>query len=552
MTVCFHYSRPASGQSEGEVYGLDVAVNNLLTAWFRHGTASPFICRPTDIGSFDHFKTLARKSGVDPDTRCLGLDPRHPALNLEGMTCLFRPDPLISDIVWQRQQLQGRGFVACGLVHTMSGERIARAVGELCLAPTDGCDALICPSEAIRDAVQSLWGIQADYLNHRFGGDFACPVRTPVIPLGIDTEKFKRLSDAALRAGQRQALGADEQEIVILFVGRLSFATKAHPLALWLAAERAAQRMKRKLRVVMYGYFKPKDMEQHFRNLAADIGRTVRIDFVRNDDPRFPDGLWAGADIFASLSDNVQESFGLTPVEAMAAGLPVVASDWNGYKGSIRDGLEGFLIPTLGPPPQAGMDLARTYFNQGNYGLALMGAAQSTAVDIERCTAAFRVLGEDDARRRSMGENGRARARAVYDWQHVIAAYEQLWKELAHARQAAPPRPGVPSGWPAVHPAFPNPFHMFGGFPTVTLQDADRLLVVMKPEEIATLLTHDMNYFVPELLAPKGAMPELIEAVRRANVPSVKEVLAIFPGSEHPRIWRCLGWMLKHGVCVKR
>ena len=36
---------------------------------------------------------------------------------------------------------------------------------------------------------------------------------------------------------------------------------------------------------------------------------------------------FAAADIFCSLSDNIQETFGITPIEAMAAGLPVIVSD---------------------------------------------------------------------------------------------------------------------------------------------------------------------------------------------------------------------------------
>ena len=35
---------------------------------------------------------------------------------------------------------------------------------------------------------------------------------------------------------------------------------------------------------------------------------------------------WAAADVFCSLSDNIQETFGISPIEAMAAGLPVVVS----------------------------------------------------------------------------------------------------------------------------------------------------------------------------------------------------------------------------------
>ena len=40
-----------------------------------------------------------------------------------------------------------------------------------------------------------------------------------------------------------------------------------------------------------------------------------------------------------SLADNIQETFGLTPVEAMAAGLPCVMSDWDGYRDTVRDGV---------------------------------------------------------------------------------------------------------------------------------------------------------------------------------------------------------------------
>ncbi len=49
--------------------------------------------------------------------------------------------------------------------------------------------------------------------------------------------------------------------------------------------------------------------------------------------------------IFTSPIDNIQETFGLTPVEAMACGVPRLSSDWDGYRDT---GLEkqGFLIKT--------------------------------------------------------------------------------------------------------------------------------------------------------------------------------------------------------------
>jgi len=549
MTVCIQYSRPASGQDEGEVFGFDVAVTNFIRAYFRHSAEKQFVCRPTDYPSFDHFKHLASCEGVAED-RCIGLDPRHPDKNLQSVACVFRPDPLISDLVWRRPQLRGRGFSACGLVHTMSGERIAKAVGDLCVSPTDGSDALICPSNSIRDAVRSLWEINCEYLNKRFGGNFSCPVQTPVIPLGIDCAKFDGVSSSEKRTEQRHKLGVSDDEIVILFVGRLSFATKAHPLPMFMAAEKAAKQTGVKTRLVLFGYFKPKDMEPMFRELAAQVAKNLRIDFISNDDPRFPDGLWAAADVFTSLSDNVQESFGLTPIEAMACALPAVVTDWDGYREGVRNGIDGFLIPTMTPPVSAGMDLAKFYYNDENYGVALAAVSQSTAVDIECCAQAYAVLITDAELRKKMGASGRQRAREVFDWSRVIAQYEKLWGELSEARTSLSAGHVLPDGWQAAHPAFPNPWKMFQSFPSTQLQPTDIIRVVVTETEVDAITACDMNYFVPAMILPKEQMRELIEVIRRAGMVRMQDVLAAFPVESHDMLWRCIGWMLKHGVCV--
>jgi len=550
MSLCIQYSRPASSQNDNEIFGFDVAVTRFLSAYFRHSASQQFICRPTDYASFDHFKEIASAEGVDAENRCIGLDPRYPEKNLQSISCLFRPDPLIADPIWRRKQMRGRGYAACGLVHTMSGERIAKAVGELCLAPSDSSDALICPSTSIRDAVRSLWDIQCDYLNHRFGGDFSCPVQTPVIPLGIDTEAFERRSTPEKRKAQRAALSAADDELVILFVGRLSFATKAHPYPLFMAAEKAAKVTGRKTRLVLFGYFLPKDMESHFRNLATDLCKTVTVDFVMNDDPRFPDGLWAAADIFSSLSDNIQESFGLTPIEAMACGLPCVVTDWDGYREGVRHGKEGFLVPVIAPPPASGMAIAQMYYNEDNYGVGLTGAAQSTCVDIEWCAQSFAVLMENAELRRTYGESGKARARDVFDWKHIIRNYEALWTSLAEKRVSSLHPMAFPDRWQAIHPAYPNPYQMFKSFPSTHLVPSDILRIAMEPSDVDTVFKHEINLFVPELLLSQEQLLELIAIVRRAGAVRIQDVLAAFPEDSHDLLWRCFGWMLKFGICL--
>ena len=55
------------------------------------------------------------------------------------------------------------------------------------------------------------------------------------------------------------------------------------------------------------------------------------------------------ADIGINLTLNRDENFGYSTVEAMAASLPVIGTDWGGLKDTIEDGVTGFRVPTVDP-----------------------------------------------------------------------------------------------------------------------------------------------------------------------------------------------------------
>ena len=95
---------------------------------------------------------------------------------------------------------------------------------------------------------------------------------------------------------------------------------------------------------------------------------------------------YAVADIFISLVDNFQETFGLTPLEGMAAGLPVVVSDWDGYKDTVRNEIDGFTVNTTTMKPGSGFEYAlRHNFGIDTYDHYIGRTSQTVSVDIKDC-----------------------------------------------------------------------------------------------------------------------------------------------------------------------
>lgn len=110
------------------------------------------------------------------------------------------------------------------------------------------------------------------------------------------------------------------------------------------------------------------------RSLPADLrSRILRLGTVAHGDlPRYH----AAADVFVSPATG-QESFGIVLVEAMAAGVPVVASDIAGYREVIRDGVDGLLVPPNDPNALA--TAIRRVLSEPELAAALKAAGRSRA-----------------------------------------------------------------------------------------------------------------------------------------------------------------------------
>ena len=426
---------------------------------------------------------------------------------LSQQKALFLPGPGLGPAARLRLRANPAAWSITGATYTLCSHTAMDGIVDILQAPVMPWDALICASSVAKHAVNTLFELQAQYLAWRFGvKNFVIP-QLPIIPFGIHTEDFDFSTDDKQKA--REIFGIAADEVAVLFAGRLSFHAKAHPYPMYLALEKAAKATGQRLHLLLCGQFPNESVKEAFLIGAKSHCPSVRVQWVDGKAFNAYKQAWAASDLFVSLSDNLQETFGITPVEAMASGLPVIASDWDGYKDTVVDGETGYRIPTWMPPPDLGMALA-TAFEAGtiNYDRYIGLACLDVVVDINLLTQRLCELVTSPDKRAELGQAGRRRARQVYDWQVVMKQHQDLWYQLEALRSKAE-REGSTrlNGVPPCSPARQDPYRVFSSFPTHVLSGQTRVRLNLSKDRQQTswanlatdkLLSYAGNYLPQE------------------------------------------------------
>jgi hypothetical protein len=138
-------------------------------------------------------------------------------------------------------------------------------------------------------------------------------------------------------------------------------------------------------------------------------------------------GLYAACDVFVSPADSASESFGLTILEAMACGKPVVASDWDGYRDTIVHGQTGFTVRSRWADCLKELNQMAPFLDWTQQHLHL---GQSVSIDVPEMAGYLKQLLENSELRQTMGHRGRARIEENYSWHRIIPRWHELWTEL--------------------------------------------------------------------------------------------------------------------------
>jgi glycosyltransferase involved in cell wall biosynthesis len=470
---------------------------------------------------------------------------------------LYYPAPPAKDLAAARNLTNPSTFSLMGVTHTLSSTGAADQVSDCILPPFKPWDALICTSTAARDFVLKLHEEMREVWREGVGATRFVDIQLPVIPLGVDASSFMQSDDddtagpisarAKARAVVRNTLGIGPGGTVFLFAGRLSFHAKANPAALYQALQSIASKTG-PIICIEAGVFPNAAIQRGFQAAQAALAPDVTFMWVDGNDAAKYRSAWQAADVFVSLSDNIQETFGLTPVEAMAAGLPVIVADWNGYKDTVRDGIDGYRIPTVMPPAGVGSDLAlRHALGVDSYDYFIGRTSMATVVDPTALASACLRLAIDPALRRQMGAAGRRRAVVEYDWPVILRRYDALAAQLNEIRRAH-------SGPSLTMPAQPwpqraDPFHRFAHFPTATLPGHWRVRVQPDAQRrLPQLLSLSMLNYVFSADSMTAEMVERLLAAAGNGGESTVQATLSAAGCATPAGVRALMWLWKFGL----
>jgi glycosyltransferase-like protein len=214
-----------------------------------------------------------------------------------------------------------------------------------------------------------------------------------IVRNGVDTNRFRPATSALDRDHDRERLGLGGR-FAVLTVGGIEPRKGSLTLVRALAELRRLVPERDPLLLIAGGItlFDYRHEVEHFERLARELGVTRHIRVLGAQPPKEIERLYRAADAFAFPS--VKEGFGLAALEALAAELPVVASDLDVFRGFMTEGESALLTPT------------------GDAG-ALARALAAVAVDGE-LRARLRTGGRDVARE--------------YTWDAAAATHERAYE----------------------------------------------------------------------------------------------------------------------------
>ena len=440
-----------------------------------------------------------------------------------------------------RRQLEPRHhFAVSGVTHSLDNMKMQLRYLQILLAEPAPQDRILATSHCAVTLLEQAFAVLDEQLTARFGASPPAPPAMALVPLAI-SEDYDHIAD---RDTSRAALGLPEHAFVMLSLGRLSLRHKADlaPLleCLQLLEHQGALG---DWRLVVAGGGEPAQVEL-VRGLVRHTGLEHRVVLAPNLSMADKLAHYAAADAFVSLVDNYQETFGLTVLEAQAQGLPVVVSDFNGYRELVEDGRTGFKIPTW---RASDPDAFEPLHGLLTTSMTALHRAQRVAIDLPVLAERLTLLARDRERCAQMGRAATEHVRG-YRWDRTLAGYERVWEQMraqVHAVRQGDTAP--PDGPPVLVPPVDRWFDHYttgrvGLDDVLTMTDYGRQRVSLG---LTPVIYDDLQAWLP-----KGLVATLLQRLGKGPVTRRALVEGLLQ-HQVPRgsVQVAIDLLLKHGYC---
>jgi glycosyltransferase involved in cell wall biosynthesis len=250
-------------------------------------------------------------------------------------------------------------------------------------------DALVRESDAIiaecpQDKVDLVSLYQAD------------PQRIDLVPCGFDSAEFEPMD----RIEAREQLGWPQDRFIVLQLGRMVPRKGIDNVVRGIGICNRVLKEEAHLYVIGGNSDEPNAIATpeigRLRDIASECGIADRVNFLGRHGRQRLKTFYNAADVFVTTP--WYEPFGITPLEAMACGTPVIGADVGGIRYSVAHGETGLLVPSRDPAALAD---------------------------------ALVTLKHDPELGRQMGTAGLERARAMFTWSGVARSLVQVYARVA-------------------------------------------------------------------------------------------------------------------------
>ncbi len=237
-------------------------------------------------------------------------------------------------------------------------------------------------------------------LIHHYGADAN---KITIIPCGFSSKEFYPVEKSVARS----ILQLPQNEIILLQLGRMVPRKGVDNV---IKAIGKMKQSRQPVRVIIVGGetdapdYKQTPEIVRLTETAKQAGVHTQVTFAGRKSRDVLKYYYSAADLF--ITTPWYEPFGITPLEAMACGTPVIGANVGGIKFSVADGKTGFLVPPDNP--------------------------QALAEKIEKALSCRQTLAE-------MGRNCILRVNKLFTWQQVATHCDHLYKTMLAKKQPGKP-----------------------------------------------------------------------------------------------------------------